>query len=178
LYDKVKTVTWFGVSVVSEIKGGDSAMDRGMNMKPGINYCAPVGRIGFRGTSDNLARLIPLPEKSHRSEEILFFHGVDVPAAQLPYLPDMGPGSAFEAKAFWHHYRIVGGIFIVHLTPEDDDASSFTMRRVLQAVLFEGEKSPRVFLDRRDELSSEEILDPEDLKTIQDLLGERQFVLN
>ncbi len=153
-------------------------MDRGINMKSGINYCAPVGRIGFRGTVDNRARLIPLPEKSGDPEEIFFFHGVDVPADRLPYVPDMGPESLFKAKGCWHHYPIVRGIFIAHLTPKDTGGSTFEMRPVLQAALFAGEESPRVFLDRRDELVSDGILTPSDQQTIQDLLAAKQVVLD
>jgi len=153
-------------------------MNHGMNLKPGINYCAPVGPIGFRGVSNGLARLIPLPEESKRKEEILFFYGVDIAAEQLPYLPDMGPNSAFENQGNWHHYEIVGGIFIVHLTPKDDTASSFTMRQVLETLWFQEEAKPRVFLDKRDSLLSEGVLVPEDLQTIKRLLAEKKIVLN
>lgn len=153
-------------------------MNHGMNLKPGINYCAPVGPIGFRGVSDGWARLIPLSDKSKLKEEIFFFYGVDVPADLLPYLPDMGPDSAFENQGHWHHYEISGGIFIAHLIPKDDTASSFTMRQVLQTLWFKGEESPRVFLDMRSDLLSEGVLVSEDLQTIKRLLAAKRIVIN
>jgi len=153
-------------------------MNHGIGLKPGINYCVPVGQIGFRGVLDNLARLIPLPERPDVSDETLFFHGVEVAADQLPYLPEMGPGSSFKAAGMWHHYQITRGIFIAHLTPKNNDTSSFEMEWALQVVLFAGEKSPRVFLDERDGLLSKKILTLQDLQAIQDLLTAKQIVLN
>lgn len=152
--------------------------DLGMNMKPGINYCAPVGTLGFRGVSQKgLARLIPLSDPSNCDAEMFFFFGVDVPANLLPYLPEMGPDSAFKREGSWHHFAIVRGIFIVHLTPKNEENSRFERVHVLQAVLFEGEETPRVFCDARDKCLSEGRLTQEDLQTIQALLEAKQIVL-
>ena len=155
-------------------------MDRGMNMRAGINYCAPVGEIGFRGVSreHNLARLIPLPERDNHHEEIFFFHGVDVSAAMLPYLPDMGPDSAFAQKGSWHHYKITSGVFIVHLQPQVEVyGGRFTMNHVLHAVAFEGEEKPRVFVDRRTVLVGEGVLAEADLRRVDEILAAKQVVL-
>jgi len=152
-------------------------MDYSINIKLGVNYCCnSKGQIGFRGAADNWARLIPLPEDSAHSEEMFFFHGVDVPADMLPYLPDMGPDSAFKAHGYWHYYKIVWGIFIVYLTPNEAD-SCFNMRWILQAILFEGEEKPRVFLDERDSLIKEGVINFQEVQDILAILARKNIVI-
>ena len=155
-------------------------MDRGMNMRAGINYCAPVGEIGFRGVNSKstIARLIPLSELSRQKEEMFFFHGVDVSAAMLPYLPDMDPDSAFAKKGSWHHYKITSRVFIFHLQPQVEvEGGRFAMNHVLHAVAFEGEEKPRVFVDRRTVLVGEGVLAEADLRRVDEILAAKQVVL-
>jgi len=151
------------------------SVDLGMNLKPGINFCAPVETIGFRGISQKgLARLIPLADEKNKGEEIFFFFGVDVPSSLLPYIPDMGPGSAFASAAGWHFFKIKWGIFISHLT-WIDSLESFEERELLQAVLFEGEKKPRIFVDKRADLVSEGILTTADSQRINEILTAKKI---
>lgn len=89
--------------------------DRCLNLKSGINYCfTPKGKLGCRGVhqESGFARLVPLSDLGEMDKEIFFFHGVDVPAAMLPYIPDMGPSSPFQKVGHWHYYDVEGGIFI------------------------------------------------------------------
>ena len=157
----------------------DANHDVGMNLKPGVNYCAPKGKIDFRGIGgkSGFARLIPLAELDKIHDEIFFFFGVDVPASILPYIPDMGPKSDFHAKGHWHYYEIEIGIFIAHLTPTKGQEGSFTERHVLQAVIFKGESGPRIFLDMRKQLESEGILGPADVSRIKEILREKEIPL-
>jgi len=152
-------------------------MDRALNLKSGINYCIPKENLGFRGAIDNSARLIPIPkEEDEEHDQIFFFHGVDVPADKLPYLPDMGPNSDFEKKGAWHHYQITKGIFIVHLTPNsNDDDPIFTPKWILQVIWFQGEECPRIFADNRDELISQGIITSQE---IEDLLKANDIAMN
>ena len=149
-------------------------MNHGFNLKPGINYCAPKNQIGYRGAAgNNVARLIPLPGTPGDRTEIGFFHGVDVPANLLPYLPEQ---SSFEAAGYCHYYKITCGIFVVYLTPSN--GSVFTMEEVLQAVWFEGQEKPTVFLDQRDELFRQGLLNLPELQKIQELLAAIQIPVN
>jgi hypothetical protein len=149
-------------------------VDRALNMRVGINYCISTGRIGFRGVSEpGWMRLIPL---SNADGEIFFFHGVDVPADQLPYLPNMDEGSDFVKEGYWHHYPIIWGIFMVYLTPTTyEGRSTFTKEWVLQAAWFKGEECPRVFLDNREKLISGGIVDGHE---IQEILTRKSIVMN
>ena len=156
--------------------------DRALNMKPRINYCVPVEKLGFRGVSRGEARLIPLPSLEKSREEIFFFHGVDVLAEKLPYTPYMGEGSDFIRNGHWHHYEIYNGIFIVLLIPNIGKISvynkekkeffnetsivNFTEEWVLQSVLFKGEERPRVFLNRINELVSRDLIGREEIKEL------------
>lgn len=151
-------------------------MDRIMGQKFGINYCAPVGKIGFRGVNkgSGIARLIPLAPPEAQ-DQIFFFHGVDVKADLLPYLPDMGPGSDFQRHGGWHHYEISSGIFVIHLRPGQD--SQFEGHHVLQAAHFVREAAPRVFLDRREALHAEGVLVEEDFQKIARIIHEKQLAL-
>lgn len=150
----------------------------GLNMRAGINYCAPKGKLGFRGIhkKTNLARLIPLSEGEESKKEIFYFFGVDVLATNLPYIPDMGPDSDFYKKGFWHHYEIERGIFIDFLTQADGE--SFHRDLVLQAVHFKGEAKPRIFQDDRKTLLEQGIITPVDMSKIDDLLREKQINLS
>lgn len=110
-----------------------------------------------------------------RQKKFFFFFGVDVPASVLPYLPDMGPSSAFVQKGCWHHYEIHNGIFVAYLQP--GDSGNFKMHHVLQVVTFVNESRPRVFLDRREVLSGEKVISLEDLQRIDKILARKQIAL-
>jgi len=149
--------------------------DKALNMKPGINFCAPTRKLGFRGVSDGTARLIPLQSKESQDKEIFFFHGVNVLVNMLPYIPDMGEGSNFINEGHWHYYKICNGIFIVFLIPKSDkETSIYNKEWVFQSVLFNGEKKPRVFLNRINELVSRSLINR---KEIDDLLERKNITL-
>lgn len=149
--------------------------DLGFNLKEGLDYCTCYNRIGFRGVSQQpqIARLIPLSEEQNRDAEIYFFHGVDVSAELLPYLPEMGPDSDFQKSGFWHHYSIEKSIFIAFLRPRKN--GSFPMEHVLQLIHFKGEEVPRIFLDRRKELHDNAVLTDQAIHEIQLLLETKGF---
>ncbi|MFA6315285.1 MAG: hypothetical protein WC648_02880 [Candidatus Paceibacterota bacterium] len=156
-----------------------SDKDLGFNLKPGINYCT-AKILGFRGIGGDsgCARLIPMsdhPEIANQEEMSLFF-GVDILASLLPYIPDMGPESEFSKKGDWHYYDIENGIVIDHLT---ENRAGFLRERVLVAFTFTGEYAPRVFVDRRSELSSASKLNDDELREVASLLDSKGFaVLN
>jgi len=133
--------------------------------KIGVNCSVSIEEIGFRGVSKGIARLVPYPSGE---DQIYFFQGVDVPADQLPYLPDMGPGSDFKVRgAYWHHYQIIRGIFIGHIYLVEDGHSKETMLNwVLQAIWFKGEERSRVFLDNRNRLISEGLISDQEIQDI------------
>ena len=147
-------------------------------MKEGINYCTSAREIGFRGVNEEtgLARLIPISEEGEKEKEISFFFGVDVPTNLLPYLPDIGPESAFKKNGFWHRYKIKWAIFFAHLCPSDV-AGSFKIEHILQAILFEGEETPRVFLDKRKRLKCAGALLEHDINQINEILKEKRIDL-
>jgi len=147
-----------------------------IEIKLGINYCAPTETIGFRGTNSeqNLARLVPLPGNKSKKKELFLMFGVDVPAKLLPYLPDMGEGSEFSKKGHWHHYPIVKSVFIWKII-QSKSIGEFELIEILQAIQFAGDVKPRVLIDQKTKLSQEGLLTVGDLKEIDEILAEQEY---
>ncbi|XOU94367.1 MAG: hypothetical protein ACNFW9_06070 [Candidatus Kerfeldbacteria bacterium] len=146
--------------------------DIAMNIVAGINYCAPTESLGFRGVSNNdNARMIPLPDGEKKAEQIFLMFGVDIPSKNLPYIPDMEEGSDFRKQGHWHHYQIKASAFIIHI-----DAESLR-REILHVVLFEGEETPRILLDRREIHTKDNTLSENDFQKIEQILQDNKIVL-
>lgn len=145
-----------------------------VSMPPnGIGYSTSGKKIGFRGISKGMAAMFPLPPKGH-NEELFFFQGINVPAEKLPYLPKMGPKSRFVREGHWHFYKIKASVSIVFIEPTKPKQ---TMHQVLHAIHFDGEETPRLFLDRRKELKKQKLLSPRDLRRVDEILTKSDIVL-
>jgi len=146
-----------------------------LGAKQGINYCTPEGILGFRGvnSSRDLARLVPLSGGENKKDQLFLMFGVDVPTDSLPYLPDMGENSEFVNKGHWHWYQIEKAAFIWHFSIKNPGA--YHGEPIVQAVLFKGNSTPTIFVNRIKELTQNNTLSEKDMKQINSILKNQQL---
>jgi hypothetical protein len=135
--------------------------------------------MGFRGTfmsesGEELAILMPR-RPAGETDQAFFFSGVGVSLEHLPYLPEMGDHSDFKRNGYWHHYRIIWGVFLMFILPRKGEG--FPYEWILQAVLFEGEDKPRIMSDNRQRLLSEGVIPLDVFEKVERILAENNIQL-